>query len=192
MYLSKVDLPLHSDHALLDFFAFAHDFFVFACQVSLLSFFFFSICLLYSISTKEIESNTLDLCSGRGSCGSFVHVDLESNTLDLGFGANITHLIQRTRRRRRNFFFASGFGFASRDGNRGVDLVLLQVCLVLQVTSQSGYGFVVGLFFFFFSFFLLRSSSSPSFCFVLLLCSSCSFLKSVKLNEVHETQVLSV
>ena len=54
---------------------------------------FFSICLLYSISTKEIESNTLNLCSGRGSCGSFVHVDLESNTLDLGFGANITHLI---------------------------------------------------------------------------------------------------
>ena len=59
----------------------------------LCSHFFFSICLLYSISTKEIESNTLDLCSSRGSCGSFVHVDLESNTLDLGFGANITHLI---------------------------------------------------------------------------------------------------
>ena len=128
MYLSKVDLPLHSDHALLDFFAFAQDFFVFACQVSLLSFFFF-ICLLYSILTKEIESNTLDLCSGRGSCGSFVHVDLESNTLDLGFGANITHLIQRTRRRRRNFFFCKWVWFCKQ-----------------RWQQRGGFGFAVGVF----------------------------------------------
>ena len=65
----------------------------------------------------------------------FVHMELESNTLDLGFGediSNITHLIQRTqRRRRKKEFFLGGFGFAGRDGNRGVDLVLPWVGLIL-------------------------------------------------------------
>ena len=42
--------------------------------------------LLDSISIKEIESNTLNLCSAKGWREFFVYVDLESNTLDLGFG----------------------------------------------------------------------------------------------------------
>ena len=53
MYLSKVDLPLCSDHVLLDFFAFAQDFFVFACLVSLLRIFFFF--LPYSIILATIS-----------------------------------------------------------------------------------------------------------------------------------------
>ena len=76
--------------------------------------------MLDSIAIKEIESKTLDLYSGGGKCGSFVHVDLKSNTLDLCFGeeiSNITHLILRTRRRRRKIF--------------------LQVGLVLQVEMET-------------------------------------------------------
>ena len=66
---------------------------------------------------------------------------------------------------------AGGFGFAGRDGNRGVDLVLPWVRLVLQETSRSGFGFAVGLFFF--SFFLLLLLLSTSFFFfVLVLCFS--------------------
>jgi len=59
-------------------------------------------------------------------------VDLESNTLDLGFG------FRENKEEERNIFFAGGFGFAGRDGNKGVDLVLLWVGLVLQLTSWGG------------------------------------------------------
>ena len=97
---------------------------------------------------------------------------------------------------------AGGFGFAGRDGNRGVDLVLPWVRLVLQETSRSGFGFAVGalgfagdftewVWFCCGSFLLfLLSSSSPSFYFVLLLCSCSLFLRSV--NRVCETRVLRV
>ena len=82
---------------------------------------------------------------------------------------NITHLILRTQRRRRKIFFVGGFGFASRDGNKGMDLVLPWVGLVLQVTSRSVFGFAMGLFFFFFlflfSFFLLLLLLSALFFF---------------------------
>ena len=77
--------------------------------------------------------------------------------------------------KKKKFFFAGGFGFAGRDGNKGVDLVLLWVGLVLQVTSWSGYGFAVSLFFFFlffFSFFLLLLLLSVSFFFFVLLVHS--------------------
>ena len=93
---------------------------------------------------------------------------------------NITHLILRTQRRRRKIFFVGGFGFASRDGNKGMDLVLPWVGLVLQVTSRSVLGFAGDftecVWFCHGSLLLLLpllifllSSSSPSFCFVLLL-----------------------
>ena len=105
-------------------------------------------------------------------------MDLESNTLNLGFG--FREHAEETRRRRKKDFFAGGFGFASRDGNRGVDLVLLWMGLVLQVTLWGGSLLLLPLLLF------LLSSSSPSYCFVLLLCS-CLFLRSVKLNRVRET-----
>ena len=123
------------------------------------------------ISTKKIESNTLDLCSAKGYCEFFVHVDLESNTLNLGFG--FREHAEEIRRRRKKDFFAGGFGFAGRDGNRGVDFVL-------QVTLWGGSLLLLPLLLF------LLSSSSPSYCFVLLLCS-CLFLRLVKLNRVRET-----
>ena len=87
--------------------------------------------------------------------------------------------------KKERFFFAGGFDFVGRDGNRGVNLVLLWVGLVLQVTSWGGSLLLLPLLF-------LLSSSSPSFYFVLLLCSSCLFLRSGKLNRVCETRVLRV
>ena len=56
-----------------------------------------------------------------------------------------------------------GFGFAGRDSNRGLDLVLPWMDLVLQVTSWSEFDFAMGLFFF--SFFLLLLLLSASFIF---------------------------
>ena len=48
-------------------------------------------------------------------------MDLESSTLNLGF--RFREHAEETRRRRKKDFFAGGFGFAGRDGNRGVDFV---------------------------------------------------------------------
>ena len=79
------------------------------------------------------------------------------------------------KKKKKKDFFVGGFGFVGRDDNKGVDLVL-------QVTSWNGFGFAVGLFFF--SFFLLLLLLFASFFF---LCCSSSFLRSVKLNRVHET-----
>ena len=56
---------------------------------------------------KEIESNTLYLCSGKGWCRFFERVKLESNTLNLCFGDKILH-IWRTWRRRRKIFLQVG------------------------------------------------------------------------------------
>ena len=84
--------------------------------------------------------------------------------------------LKNTEKKKKDFF-AGGFGFASRDGNKGMDLVLPWVGLVLPWVSSSS-----------------SSSSFPSFFFFsfFLLCSSSSFLRSVRLNRVHETQVLRV
>ena len=82
---------------------------------------------------------------------------------------------EKKKKKKKKDFFVGGFGFVGRDDNKGVDLVL-------QVTSWNGFGFVVGLFFF--SFFLLLLLLFASFFF---LCCSSSFLRSVKLNRVHET-----
>ena len=71
--------------------------------------------------------------------------------------------LENTEKKKERFFFAGRFGFVGKDGNRGVDLVLPWVGLVLQVTSRSEFDFFVGLFFF--SFFLLLLLLSASFFF---------------------------
>ena len=43
--------------------------------------------------------------------------EIESNTLDLGFG--FREHAEETQSRRKIDFFAGGFGFASRDGTEG-------------------------------------------------------------------------
>ena len=105
-----------------------------------------------SISTKEIESNTLDLCSARGWCRFFVHANLESNTLDLSFGYG--------EEEERNFFFAGGL------------ILLVEMATEEWIWFCCGWVWFckwlhrVGLFFF--SFFLLLFLLSASFFFFVL------------------------
>ena len=91
--------------------------------------------------------------------------------------------------KKKKYFFASGFGFVGRDGNRGVDLVLLWVGLVLQVISRSGFCFAIGLFFFlfFFSFFLLLLLLSASFFF--LFVSQISKTKSSAWDSISFVEI---
>ena len=126
---------------------------------------------LVSMFLKHFSKLTSRVCQTRLQLRklSLIHSFYTLPEADVNFVymwiSSLIHLIQaldlentkkkKTRKRRNKDFFVGGFGFARRDGNKGVDLVLLWMGLVLQVTSQGGSL----LLFFFFSFFLLHSSS---------------------------------